>query len=196
VDKHLLRCHIHYVFLVLRGSNKLNVFIVRVYLPMSTSCKESELKLSNSNWLVDSASKRNEHQEYLLVGKGGRSVGLTNVPPSWADFIEILEPQHPGTLRDYPGLYGADLKAVPLQAWSGPEVSRKLRIPDFMTTAQDGGKVPYHNNGDIVEILIVKYVHKIYGHILKRIPIHARSSPLVSHSKCSYVNLIFVWPCI
>ena len=32
-------------------------------------------------------------------------------------------------------------KAVPLQAWTGPEGSRKLRFPDFMTTAQDGGKV-------------------------------------------------------
>jgi hypothetical protein len=32
-------------------------------------------------------------------------------------------------------------KAVPLQAWSGPEGSRKLRFPDFMTTAQDCGKV-------------------------------------------------------
>ena len=31
-------------------------------------------------------------------------------------------------------------KAVPLQAWSDPEGSRKLRFPDFMTTAQDGGK--------------------------------------------------------
>jgi hypothetical protein len=30
---------------------------------------------------------------------------------------------------------------VPLQAWSGPEGSRKLRFPDFMTTAQDGRKV-------------------------------------------------------
>jgi len=30
-------------------------------------------------------------------------------------------------------------KAVPLQAWSGPEGSRKLRFPDFVT-AQDGGK--------------------------------------------------------
>jgi len=28
--------------------------------------------------------------------------------------------------------------AVPLQAWSGPEGSRKLRFPDFMTTAQYG----------------------------------------------------------
>ena len=32
-------------------------------------------------------------------------------------------------------------KAVPLQAWSCPEGSRKLRFPDFMTTAQGGGKV-------------------------------------------------------
>jgi hypothetical protein len=30
---------------------------------------------------------------------------------------------------------------VPLQAWGCPEGSRKLRFPDFMTTAQDGGKV-------------------------------------------------------
>ena len=34
------------------------------------------------------------------------------------------------------------LKAVPLRAWSGPEGSRKLRFPDFMTTAKDGGQ-PY-----------------------------------------------------
>ena len=32
-------------------------------------------------------------------------------------------------------------KSVPLQACSGPEGSRKLRFPDFMTTAQEGGKV-------------------------------------------------------
>ena len=31
-------------------------------------------------------------------------------------------------------------KAVLLQAWSGPEGSRKLRFPDFMTMAQDAGK--------------------------------------------------------
>jgi len=29
----------------------------------------------------------------------------------------------------------------PLQGKSGPEGSRKLRLPDFMTTAQDGGKI-------------------------------------------------------
>ena len=32
-------------------------------------------------------------------------------------------------------------KAVPLQVWSGPECSRKLRFPYFMTTAQGDGKV-------------------------------------------------------
>jgi hypothetical protein len=32
-------------------------------------------------------------------------------------------------------------KAVPLQAWNGPEGSRKLRFPDCKTTAQDDDKV-------------------------------------------------------
>ena len=40
---------------------------------------------------------------------------------------------------------GSEIKgkgnAAPLQAWGDPEGSRKLRFPDFMTTAQDGGKV-------------------------------------------------------
>ena len=34
------------------------------------------------------------------------------------------------------------VKAAPLQSWSGPEDSRKLSFPDFMTTAQDDGKAP------------------------------------------------------
>ena len=32
-------------------------------------------------------------------------------------------------------------KAGPLQTWTGPEGSRKLRLPDFMTTAQYSGQV-------------------------------------------------------
>jgi hypothetical protein len=32
-------------------------------------------------------------------------------------------------------------KAVPLQAWSGPEGSTKLKFPDFVTTAQEGGRL-------------------------------------------------------
>ena len=32
-------------------------------------------------------------------------------------------------------------KSVSLQAWTGPKGSRKLRLPDFVTTAQDGGRL-------------------------------------------------------
>ena len=40
-----------------------------------------------------------------------------------------------------PRLRASKCKAVPLQAWTGPEGSRKLRFPDYVTTAQDGSKV-------------------------------------------------------
>ena len=32
-------------------------------------------------------------------------------------------------------------KSVPLQAWSDPQGSRNLRLPDFVTTAQGGGRL-------------------------------------------------------
>jgi hypothetical protein len=48
---------------------------------------------------VDSASKRNEYQEYFLGGKGGQCLRLTTLPHSCADCLEILKPQPPGTLR-------------------------------------------------------------------------------------------------
>jgi len=32
-------------------------------------------------------------------------------------------------------------KRVQLQAWTCPEGSRKLRLPDFVTTARDGGRL-------------------------------------------------------
>jgi len=32
-------------------------------------------------------------------------------------------------------------KIFPLEAWTGPKGSRKLRFPDFVTTAQDGGRL-------------------------------------------------------
>jgi hypothetical protein len=49
----------------------------------------------------------------------------------WAPDNDLYKPKH----------VGATVKAVPLEAWSGPQGSRKLRFPDFLTTAQDGGKV-------------------------------------------------------
>jgi len=32
-------------------------------------------------------------------------------------------------------------KAIPLQAWTGPEGTRRVRLTDFVTTAYEGGKV-------------------------------------------------------
>jgi hypothetical protein len=53
---------------------------------------------------IDSACNRNEYQEYFLGGKCGRCVWLTTLPPSYADCLEIWEPQPPGTLRACRGL--------------------------------------------------------------------------------------------
>ena len=53
---------------------------------------------------LDSASNINEYQEYFLGGKGSQCIGLTTLPPSCADCLEIWEPQTPGTLRACPGL--------------------------------------------------------------------------------------------
>jgi len=39
---------------------------------------------------VDSASNRNEYQEYFLGGKVGRCLGLTTLPPSCADCLQNL----------------------------------------------------------------------------------------------------------
>jgi len=68
-------------------------------------------------------------------------------------------------------------KAIPLQAWTGPEGSRKLRVPDFVTTAQDGGRLsalrtgrfyPPGNDSAKYQLLYI-YVGMLLGIILNTI---------------------------
>jgi len=68
---------------------------------------------------VDSISNRNEYQEYFLGwggGEGSRCVGLTTLPPSCTNCLEIWESQPPETLRACPGCNGIALPASP--RWS------------------------------------------------------------------------------
>jgi len=81
-------------------------------------------------WAGPEGSRKLRFPDFMTTQDGGRVVRSTHWPPlptgnrPGAHFLEV---QCKG-------------KAVPLQAWRGPGVSRKLRFPDFMTT-QDGGRV-------------------------------------------------------
>jgi len=64
---------------------------------------------------VNSASNRSEYQEYFLGGKVGRWVGLTTLPNSYADCLEISEPQVPRIPRVCPEI------ALPLCRYNNGE---------------------------------------------------------------------------
>jgi len=76
----------------------------RVQFPIVASKFFSDIILPYYGPEVDSASNRNEYQEYFLEVKGSRCIGLKTLPPSCADYLEIWEPQLPGTSRACPGL--------------------------------------------------------------------------------------------
>jgi hypothetical protein len=65
----------------------------------------------------------------LLVGLGKVNVSIR------LELLLFLEKQNVSRTQKGKG------KAVPIQAWSGPEGSTKLSFPDYKTTALDGGKV-------------------------------------------------------
>ena len=98
--------------------------------------------------------------------KSGKVVSHTHWPPlpprrySWYSCLFFINPSDRtmalGSTQPLTERSKRKGKAVPLQAWSGPEGSRKLRFPDFVTTAQDGGKVsPTHRPPLPQEILLV-----------------------------------------
>jgi len=70
--------------------------------------------------------------------------------PRHISFIFIIKPSvFWGAHKSLPTGKKYKGKSVPLQAWSGPEGSRKLRFPDFVTTAQDDGRLSALRTGHL-----------------------------------------------
>ena len=109
--------------------------------------------VSFSNWksaITERVRQRDSPEERSSTSRWKPTVKPSAVINYWCH-------SHPNiTLTSYVKGKGKG-KAVPLQAWTGPEVSRKIRFPDFVTTAQDGGRLSALRTGRLYpqEILLV-----------------------------------------
>jgi hypothetical protein len=107
----------------------------------------------------------------MSTRRGGRCIGLTTLPPSCANCLEIWEPQPLGTLRACPGLYRDSFTISPCKC------------------------VRHSSNGDLQACVIQPEMKKvqcdIYGDLCgQRIgfPMPYPTSGLLLSQKCSHVQ--------
>ena len=118
----------------------------------------------------DSAPNMNEYQQYFLGGKDGLWAGLTTLPSSCADCLEIWYPQPPGTLRACPGLKWNFFTSLPLLytifIWSKFPYKPNICIALSMTSLwMSQSKIPTHKAEQSVRITVhlewnIANVHK------------------------------------
>ena len=101
-------------------------------------------------WITEGTDTHSEYVKFIFYGNNGYVKApqccvittlrvLLKLFGAFATLWSIL--QKPIRLTFDLSIYMCKGKAVPLQAWTGPEGSRNLRFPDFVTTAQDGGRL-------------------------------------------------------
>jgi hypothetical protein len=96
--------------------------------------------------MLNAVLTHNFHCASMVQWYSTRYLSSCNKTPTWLQEVQKTCDQPIPTraatlLSTIPNSAGKKGKAVPLQAWSGPQGSSKLRFPDYVTMAQDGGKV-------------------------------------------------------
>ena len=106
-------------------------FITQLYVQTLTSERNFSMSFSNMYDKLIHCKTVHNVQIYFHM-----SLHVLNVEPFRK--VTHLPPIGSFNIKLYEWSKG---KSVPLRGWSGPQGSRKLMFPDFMTTAQGCGKV-------------------------------------------------------
>ena len=91
------------------------------------------------------AGTHKHHTKFIRIFISLRKVRVTCLSETVPRFnvfnVQWLKYLLPCVTLNTPQWFQTLYVKVKVKQWSGPEGSRKLRFPDFMSTAQDGGKV-------------------------------------------------------